>query len=605
MDHAGVALINVDLADAPDDDSDDEDYDPAMDSDAADDDDDSDDDSVASNGSATAPDDNGDDDDDGHDAAIDPPPAPAPNFPAMGDELAGVPELAEVPEFDPARDAPIAGVYNAEPHAGTANNDNNTDGDTVGANENDEPANGHDEDDQTNKIEQVMDAKYGPRQSEYDLRPRRPRNYSHLHATLEGIAMTQHSMKKGIKLFGQAGVDAVSKELQQLHDRKVLEPKSPDQMSGADKRAALQYLMFLKKKCNGIIKGRGCANWRKQRAYTAKEDASLPTLAIESVMLSCVIDAIERRDIATVDIPGAFMQADMDELVHVKLEGKMAELLVMIDPKLYCKHIRIEKGKQILYVELRKALYSTLRASLLFLRLLTKRLKSWGFEVNPYDWCVANEVINGKQCTILWHVDDLKISHVDPTVVTNMIDRLETVFGIEGPLTKTRGSIHDYLGMTLDFSSEGKVKVTMVDYIQNMLDDLPSDMDGEAATPAANHLFDVNTATADMRLDRETADLYHHNIAKLLFLCKRASPDIQTAVSFLCTRVKSPDTDDYKKLTRSCVICAVHSTCRSRSRPMTCVLSSGTSTLLGIVSTMGSFRERTTDGRSKLDASRR
>jgi hypothetical protein len=65
-------------------------------------------------------------------------------------------------------------------------------------------------------------------------------------------------------------------------------------MSSADRRDALQYLMFLKKKRNGIIKGRGCADGRKQRAYTAKEDASLPTVAIESVMLSCVIDAMER-----------------------------------------------------------------------------------------------------------------------------------------------------------------------------------------------------------------------------------------------------------------------------------------------------------------------
>ena len=39
-------------------------------------------------------------------------------------------------------------------------------------------------------------------------------------------------------------------------------------------------------------------------------------------------------------------------------------------------------------------------------------------------------------------------------------------------------------------------------------------------------------------------------MAKLLFLCKRARPDIQTAVSFLCKRVKAPDNDDYKKLTR-------------------------------------------------------
>jgi hypothetical protein len=48
--------------------------------------------------------------------------------------------------------------------------------------------------------------------------------------------------------------------------------------------------------------------------------------------------------------------------------------------------MRIERGKHILYVELRKALFGTLRAALLFWRLLTKCLKSWGFQVNPYDW---------------------------------------------------------------------------------------------------------------------------------------------------------------------------------------------------------------------------
>jgi hypothetical protein len=65
--------------------------------------------------------------------------------------------------------------------------------------------------------------------------------------------------------------------------------------------------MFLKKKRNGIIKGRGCADGRKQREYTSKEDASAPTVTIESVMLSCIIEAEEGRDVATVDIPSAFM----------------------------------------------------------------------------------------------------------------------------------------------------------------------------------------------------------------------------------------------------------------------------------------------------------
>ena len=43
---------------------------------------------------------------------------------------------------------------------------------------------------------------------------------------------------------------------------------------------------------------------------------------------------------------------------------------------------------------------------------------------------------------------------------------------------------------------------------------------------------------------------FHHNVAKLLFLCKRTRPDIQTAVAFLSTHVKQHNCDDYKKLGR-------------------------------------------------------
>jgi hypothetical protein len=345
--------------------------------------------------------------------------------------------------------------------------------------------------------------------------------------------MTQHSMKKGIKVFGPPGVDAVLKELKQLHDHTVIAPKDAAKLSREDKQASLQYLMFLKKKQTGVIKARGCADGRKQRPYTAKEDASSPTVAIKLVMLSCLIDTKEHRDVATVDIPGAFMQADMEDLVHMKLEGKMAELLVKLDPKLYRKYVQTHNGKEVLYVELKKALYGTLKAALLFWKKLSAQLKEWGFEINPYDWCVANKMMNGRQCTVLWHVDDLKISHVVPNTVTEVIQLLEEELGKEAPLTKMRGEVHDYLGMTLDFSSPGQANVLMVDYIEDMLEEMPSDMDGEAPTPASNHLFQVNEKDPVM-LDDDTATMFHHNLAKLLFLCKRSRPDIQR--STLLTR---------------------------------------------------------------------
>jgi hypothetical protein len=306
--------------------------------------------------------------------------------------------------------------------------------------------------------------------------------------------------------------------------------------------------MFLKKTLCGMIKDQGCANGRKQREHMTKDETSSPTVATKSLMLSCIIDAKERWDVATADIPRAFMQADMEGEVHMKMEGTIAELLVKLDPKLYRKCVQTQHGKSVMCVKLKKALYGTLQAALLFQENLSKSLKEWGFEINPFDWCVANKMMDGKQCIILWHVDDIKISHANPKVVDRILGLLQGRYGKESPLTVTRGKVHKYLDMTIDYRKDGRVKFTMFDYIKNMLADLPADMDGEAATPAPVHLFQVNEK--DMKkVSEDKAQLYHHNVAKLLFLSRRATrPDIQTSVAFLCMRVKEPDTDDYKKL---------------------------------------------------------
>ena len=89
-----------------------------------------------------------------------------------------------------------------------------------------------------------------------------------------------------------------------MHERGVLRPRNTQELSEQERKDALQYLMFLKQKRDGSIKGRGCADGRKQRAYTSKEEASSLTVAIESVMLSCTIDARERRDVGIVDLLG-------------------------------------------------------------------------------------------------------------------------------------------------------------------------------------------------------------------------------------------------------------------------------------------------------------
>jgi hypothetical protein len=334
-----------------------------------------------------------------------------------------------------------------------------------------------------------------------------------------------------------------------LHDHGVIVPIDSKSMLEQQQCRALEYLMFLKKKRCRKVKGQECADGRKQQVYTAKEKASSPTVSVESLMLSCTIDAMEGQDVATADIPGAFMQADMDEVVHIHIEGTMAKILLEIDKKHYEPFVKMHGRKKVIYVQLLKALYGTMQAALLFWRKLSEKLSTLGFILNPYNQCVANKIIEGKQCTILWHVDNLKISHADEKVVTSVLSMLNAEFGKEAPMTITQGKVHDYLGMKIDYSISGKVKLSMYDYIEGMLGELPDDMDSVAAMPAGNHLFQVNHENP-MLLDKQECVMFHHNVAKLLLLCKRSRPDIQTAVAFLTTRVKEPDVDNYKKLSR-------------------------------------------------------
>ena len=110
-----------------------------------------------------------------------------------------------------------------------------------------------------------------------------------------------------------------------------------------------------------------------------------------------MVDAWENRKVAVLDVPGAFMQVDMDELVHVRFSGEMVDKLLEIDHELYSGYVTIEGGEKVMYVELLKALYGTLQAAQLFWeKLHAKLVKDWGFMTNRYDSCVVNKMVNGK-----------------------------------------------------------------------------------------------------------------------------------------------------------------------------------------------------------------
>jgi hypothetical protein len=113
-------------------------------------------------------------------------------------------------------------------------------------------------------------------------------------------------------------------------------------------------------------------------------------------------------------------------------------------------------------------------------------------------------------------------------------------------ITVHEGLKHNYLGMVFDYSEKGKVKITMNNYIEEVLE--LCQVSGTALTPAMENLFEEDPNST--RLIERRAKSFHTYVAKLLFLAKRVRPDILLAISYLATRVTRSTEDDWKKLDR-------------------------------------------------------
>jgi hypothetical protein len=130
----------------------------------------------------------------------------------------------------------------------------------------------------------------------------------------------------------------------------------------------------------------------------------------------------------------------------------------------------------------------------------------------------------------------------DEEVINKVIKMLENEYT---DLTKHFGDQHDYLGCRFDFSKPGKVYITMKKYIEDIIKF--HGLNKKATTPATINILNVDKGTL---LSKEHAERFQSAVARLLYLSKRVRPDIQFAVTFLCTRVKEPTDYDEMKLVR-------------------------------------------------------
>jgi hypothetical protein len=363
--------------------------------------------------------------------------------------------------------------------------------------------------------------------------------------------------KAGVNKYGaKRSFKAQFKEIKSLMENGTFEGVLPKDLTKSQKKKIIRSFIILKEKFNAEgdfekLKARLVANGA-QMDPTTFSDVSSPTVSLTFLLMMVVIAARERRTVATMDIGSAFVKASMDgeEEVLVHLDQLTSALLIKIDPSFQ----RFLNDKSEMTVKLKKALYGCLQSAKLWFELLVKELMAFGYEQNFVDPCVLNRVVNGKQSTILLHVDDIMVLSEMSGEPKELYAYLESKFG---KVTLHEGVKQNYLGMTFDFTVEGRVTITMLGYETDLIRDwfeIPLDpnvvlgREKFASTPAINNIFDKGDSA---RLNDQNSAIYHSYVMRVAYLAKRVKPELSVAVSYMSTQVTKPNENDMRKLDRS------------------------------------------------------
>ena len=358
------------------------------------------------------------------------------------------------------------------------------------------------------------------------------------------------TVQRALNKMRRPALIAMFEQMKSILDKDTWKPfrRMNDKNSITDKqfRKAIRCHLFLKEKYlpNGDfekLKARLVAGGNDQDRELY-DSVKSPTASLTSILLVAQIAALEKREVCHIDIGSAYLNAKMPEdgpEVIMQIDGVLAAILLKLKPE-YEQYS--DNGK--IYVKLNKALYGCVESALLWYKELRTTLEADGFAANNVDPCVFNKInAKGNQITIAVYVDDLLLTCVNVESIDEVNNMLVSKYG---EVNRSDGPILNYVGMTLDFSSEGEVKLSMKKYIDDIID--LYQVSGDASTPANKSLFNVDTNAE--KLSDSMRETFHSRVAKLLYLAKRVRVDILLPISFLATRVTCATVDDWKKLDR-------------------------------------------------------
>ena len=191
--------------------------------------------------------------------------------------------------------------------------------------------------------------------------------------------------KKGFKRFGAKAFAAMIKEFTQLNEgavpgKPVVVPTDSNSLTALEKSKALRAVNLIKEKWNGDIKGRSCVDGSQHHRYLKQDEyMASPTAALESLLVTLLVDAYEDRDVGIYDVPGAYLQAslvpkDNGKRVLMKLVGEFVDIMCKVNPE-HAKNVVYENGQKVLYMEILQAIYGCIESALRWYELYSETLK--------------------------------------------------------------------------------------------------------------------------------------------------------------------------------------------------------------------------------------
>jgi len=356
--------------------------------------------------------------------------------------------------------------------------------------------------------------------------------------------------KQAIRKHGEIATASIRGELTQLIKMDTFGPVRLTIEQRKTKGSYICSKMFVKEKLlpSGMtdkIKSRlvGRGDMQARENY-GDEDLSATTADLSSVLITAGVAAKEERKVASLDVGSAYLNAPMDPnapAVILKIDATNAAILASIDPT-YTPYLT-EKGE--LFVKLRKCIYGCIESAKRWQAHLTATLTSMKLDPNPQDRCVFNMIgASGNQVTVVVYVDDLLITGKEQSDIDTVVAGLR---GAYPEIKYEAGLVHNYLGMTLDFSVKGTVSVTMDGMVKDIVaTSITKDLDKKTTSPARDNLFTVDH---DEELVHETQrEAFHSTVMKIAYVARRVRPECLAATSFLQTRVTKATPSDLYKL---------------------------------------------------------